>query len=40
MPDTRLEIKFNEERIYYSCLNYEKRKNINWNERYEELKKL
>ena len=40
MPDTRPGIKFNEEGICYPCLNYEKRKEINWNRRYEELKEI
>lgn len=40
MPDTRPGIKFNEEGICYPCLNYDKRKDINWEKRYEELKNL
>jgi len=40
MPDTRPGIKFNKEGICYPCLVAEKRKEINWNKRQEELKKL
>ncbi len=40
MPDTRPGIKFNEEGICYPCLNYEKRKNIDWEKRYKELKEI
>ena len=40
MPDTRPGIKFNDEGICYPCLNYEKRKEINWQVRYKELEDL
>ena len=40
MPDTRPGIKFNEEGICYPCLNYEKRKNIDWEDRYRQLEEL
>lgn len=40
MPDTRPGIKFNEEGICYPCLNYEKRKNIDWEDRYHQLEEL
>ena len=40
MPDTRPGIKFNEEGICTGCINYEKRKEINYKVRFEELKEL
>lgn len=40
MPDTRPGIKFNEEGICSPCLNYEKRKEIDWQARYKELENL
>ena len=40
MPDTRPGISFNEEGVCSACQNHEKRKKINWEERWEELKKL
>lgn len=40
MPDTRPGISFNDEGICSACQSYEKRKNINWEERYKELEKL
>lgn len=40
MTDTRLGIKFNKEGVCYPCLNFENRKNIDWNERWEELEDL
>lgn len=40
MPDTRPGLKFNEEGICYPCLNQEKKKGIDWNERWKELERL
>ena len=40
MPDTRPGIKFNEEGICSACQSYENRASIDWDTRYEELKKL
>jgi len=40
MPDTRPGIAFNEEGLCAACVNYEKRKTIDWDERWKELKKL
>lgn len=40
MPDTRPGISFNEEGICQACINYELRKDINWTQRYQELKNL
>lgn len=40
MPDTRPGITFNEEGICSACQSYERRKSIDWNKRYEELKAL
>ena len=40
MPDTRPGIQFNEEGICYPCLNYERRKTIDWGARWQELEAL
>ena len=40
MPDTRPGIVFNEEGVCQPCLNYEKRKSIDWDSRFEELRIL
>jgi len=40
MPNTRPGAVFNEERICQSCLNYEKRKNIDWQARRTQLKNI
>jgi N-acetyl sugar amidotransferase len=40
MPNTRPGMKFNDECICSACINYEKRKTINWDSRWEELKKI
>lgn len=40
MPDTRPGSMFDDKGICQACRNYEKRKNINWEERKRELKKL
>ncbi len=40
MPDTRPGIKFDENGVCIACLNNEKKKTIDWDARYEELKKL
>ena len=40
MPDTRPDIKFDENGICYPCINYEKQKTTNWDQRFEELRKL
>lgn len=40
MPDTRPGIKFNAEGVCYPCLNHEKRKSVDWDARFEELKAL
>lgn len=37
MPDTRPGISFNEDGVCSACQSYERRKSINWNERYHEL---
>ena len=40
MPSTRPGITFNEEGICAACQSYERRKSIDWDARFEELKKL
>jgi N-acetyl sugar amidotransferase len=40
MPDTRPGMKFDEEGICYPCRAYEKRKDVDWKRRWEELEKL
>lgn len=40
MPDTRPGIRFNEEGVCYPCLAFESRKNVDWESRLEELKRL
>jgi len=40
MPDTRPGITFNTEGICQACVNYERRKNIDWSKRYRELEQL
>jgi len=40
MPDTRPGIKFNKAGVCYPCLAAEKKKSINWNRRFRELKKF
>ncbi len=40
MPDTRPGIHFNEDGICQACLNYEKRKEIDRDKRFEELREL
>jgi N-acetyl sugar amidotransferase len=40
MPDTRPGMKFDEEGVCYPCRNYERRKTINWAERWKELERL
>lgn len=40
MPDTRPGIYFNEEGICSACLSYENRKNVDYQKRYEELRRL
>jgi len=40
MPDTRPGIKFNENGICYPCINYSNQKNINWDQRWNELDEL
>lgn len=40
MPDTRPGTPFNDEGVCQACLNYEKRQEINWEKRGEELRKL
>lgn len=40
MPDTRPGIFFNKEGICSACINYEKKKQIDWNKRWNELEKL
>ena len=40
MPDTRPGVYFDKEGICQACRNVERKKEINWNERLEELKKL
>ena len=37
MPDTRPGIKFNEEGVCSACVNHERRKNIDWKARWQEL---
>lgn len=40
MPDTRPGIKFNDEGVCSACQSFEKRKEIDWQSRYEEFKSL
>jgi len=40
MPDTRPGSIFDEEGICQACRNYENRKNVDWNERYQELQDI
>ena len=40
MPDTRPGIKFDEEGVCYACMAYEKRKQVDWDERWRELEQL
>ncbi|MBQ2873137.1 MAG: N-acetyl sugar amidotransferase [Bacilli bacterium] len=40
MPSTRPGITFNEEGVCAACQSYERRKSIDWDERYKELEKL
>jgi hypothetical protein len=40
MPDTRPGITFNKEGVCIACQNNERKKNIDWDARYEELKAL
>jgi hypothetical protein len=40
MPDTRRGMVFNKKGICAACVNYEKRKTIDWNARYKKLEKL
>ena len=40
MPDTRPGISFNEDGVCSACQSYERRKSINWNERYHELEQI
>jgi len=40
MPDTRPGIKFDEKGVCYPCRNWERRKQIDWGERWKELEKL
>lgn len=40
MPDTRPGITFDENGVCSACQSYAKRKDVNWDERFEELKKL
>ena len=40
MPNTRPGIEFSEDGICAPCHNYEKQKNTNWDQRFEELKAL
>lgn len=40
MPDTRPGISFNEEGICSACQSYERRKNVNWDERWKEFETI
>jgi N-acetyl sugar amidotransferase len=40
MPDTRPGIKFSDEGVCYPCVNWERRKNIDWKARWKELEDL
>ena len=40
MPDTRPGIRFNKDGVCQGCITHEKKKDINWKERYKELEKL
>lgn len=40
MPDTRPGITFNTEGLCIACQNNEKKKSIDWNSRFEELRNL
>jgi len=40
MPDTRPYIKFNDDGVCHPCLNFEKRKDTDWDQRWKELEEL
>lgn len=40
MPDTRPGIALNGEGVCSACQSYERRKNINWNERWKQFEKI
>lgn len=40
MPDTRPGISFDDEGVCSACRNHEKKKNVDWEKRFEELKKI
>ncbi len=40
MPDTRPNLLFNDDGVCYACLNFDKRKSIDWDTRMEELRKV
>ena len=40
MPDTRPGIQFDENGVCVACLHEKKKKEINWDARFEELKKI
>ena len=40
MPDTRPNIKFNDDGICSACINFEKQKTTDWDERWKELEKI
>lgn len=40
MPDTRPHITFNNNGVCIACQNHERKKSIDWNQRFEELKIL
>lgn len=40
MPDSRPGIRFNEDGVCQACLNYERRQTVDWDQRFEELRRL
>ncbi|WP_320416629.1 N-acetyl sugar amidotransferase [Candidatus Nitrosotenuis chungbukensis] len=40
MPDTRPGLKFDDDGVCYACINFEKQKHTDWEERWKQLEKL
>ena len=40
MPDTRPGLEFDDNGVCFACVNYEKRKNTDWNDRFSQLEKI
>ena len=40
MPDTRPGLVFDDNGVCKACINFERQKNTNWDDRFEELKKI